>query len=215
MNTFIKFSFVALAISTGIGCAKTESQKVQEQQAKTQDTKAEADRALADLTASLPQLRQKPEPTENWNDQDFKTYQDLLDTNERNLNKLESFNGKDGVKIQGEQSLTETRKMINQKRVVLQTARTKRAEATVAQSKEARVAELNKQLETDSNYLETEGAPTNSWPEDKIAKYEAALTRIDATLHELETTAGESAGNQEKKKKNEDRRALIASARKK
>ncbi len=215
MNTFLKLSTAALSLSLVMGCAKTETQKVQDQQQKTADTKAEADKTLAELTTSLPQLRARPEPTEKWTEEELKSYADQLDANERNLNKLVMLNGKDNVQIQGEANLEESRKMINQKRQALQAVRTKRAEQSVTQSKEQKVASLNQAYDTDSNYLEGEGIPTTSWPEEKLVKYEQAVGRVDKTLHELETTAGENVATTLRKAMNQTRKGLVESARKK
>lgn len=215
MNHKVKLSIAACSMALVLGCQKTESQKVQDQQQRQQDTKAEADRTLGELTKSLAQLRAKPEPTEKWTDAELKSYADLLDSNERNLNKLVMLNGKDNVHIQGEQSLEESRRMINSKRTLLQAARTKRAEQSATQTKEARISELNHQYDTDSNFLEGEGIPSKSWDDAKLAKYEEAVDRVDKTLHELDATAGESVATTVRKTMNETRRGLVANAKKK
>ncbi len=215
MNTFLNTSIAALSLSLVMGCAKTETQKVQDQQQKTADTKAEADKTLAELTASLPQLRAKPEPTEKWTEEELKAYAEQLDANEKSLNKLVMLNGKDNVRIQGEANLEESRKMINQKRTVLQAVRTKRAEQAVTQSKDQKVASLNQAYDTDSNFLEGEGIPTSSWPEEKIVKYEQAVARVEKTLHDLETTSGENVATSLRKTMNQTRKGLIEGARKK
>ncbi len=218
MNAFLKTGIAALSLTTVMilvsACAKTEEQKKQDQQQQTAQTKADADKALQDLTVSLPALRVAPEPTAKWTEAELKQYQDLIDTNERNLNKFESYNGQNGVQIKGEASRAETRKLFVDKRNALQVARAEQAKISAEQAKKTRVDQLKAQYDTDSNYLEGAGVPVKGWPEDKLVVYEKAVQRVEQTLHELEVTDGQGFVTEARKVLNETRKKLVQEARK-
>ena len=214
MNTFSRLALASLSLAFVAGCAKSESQKAEDQQKQTQEVRNDADSAVADLSASMPALVTSPEPTEKWNDEELKNYEALVKKNEDNLIRVQSYNGKAGVQIAGQASLEEIRQTIVSKKQALQAARTKKGEAAAEQSKDNKVDALKAQYDRDTNFLEGEGIPTASWTVEKLKAYEDAVNRVDQALHDLQVTDGDGIITAARKKLNDGRRALVNEAKK-
>lgn len=221
MNTPLRFTIATLSLVLAVGCAKNDGAQAPQgqpgqfpQPQQTKSTQAEADKAIADLAASGPILQQAPEPTLQFTDDELKAYEDLIKKNEENYVRVQSFNGKDGLVVSGQESLEQTRQMIVAKKQALENVRAQKAQVSAIESKDARMSELKAQLETDATELDRQLIPTKNWAPEKLQAYEDGVNRVDATLHEMEVVGGRSFNKSVHQTANNARRALLDAARK-
>lgn len=166
MKSAIQLLFAALVLTISVGCAKSSSEQ----------TKATADSAIAELKTAASQLDAMGTPQSNWSEDSFTKYENLLNLLDAKSNQIEQIDGKDGVIITGTYSLDRLREIVKVNRFILSE---KRAEKLRAEKTETRRAELAAKFDKAWAELKAAGEPDVSWTEGRIVSYERVLSDME------------------------------------
>lgn len=168
----------SVSLTLAAGCAPSSSSP----EAKAQATKDSADQALADLKRDAAALDAMGTPSATWSDSDLDKYESLLKAIESDTNRVESFDGKDGVYITGKWSLTTLREIIAKNRSILVKARSEKLAGTSSIDQEAKERAALSALKSSAEKLDKAGTPNASWSKDQLDRYESDLKDFEMAI---------------------------------
>ncbi len=189
MTTSFRFSSIAAALlmTLGLGCAKTDDQKVATQ---TQVTQIDADKAVAELSASTAKLQAAASPAVSWTPDQLKGYESLVNQTEVDLNRVQSYQGK-GVAVPEESKRATLRQLIQTRKNELAEVRSKQNAEAAEQQVEEQVQQLKTQYDQQVATLSSKGTPATSWTVQQLDEYGQILDQIDATIQAVEASGGQ------------------------